>query len=95
VHVDPIKPTFKALGSQRLKLKYDEPLSNFIFKFNLRHYIMAENPELLRANGAAAAAAVGSLKVCDPRPGCTAPGEHPPLPVLATRPTVGQCRLHR
>jgi hypothetical protein len=25
---------------QRLKLKYDEPLSNFVFKFNLRRYNM-------------------------------------------------------
>jgi len=24
-----------------LKLKYDEPLSNFAFSFNLRHYTMA------------------------------------------------------
>jgi len=24
---------------RRLKLKYDEPLSNFAFNFNLRHYI--------------------------------------------------------
>jgi hypothetical protein len=30
----------KAPGSKRLTLKYDEPLSNFAFKFNLRRYIM-------------------------------------------------------
>ena len=28
---------------QRLKLQYDEPLSNFAFKFNLRHYNWATN----------------------------------------------------
>jgi hypothetical protein len=28
----------KALGSKRLKLKYDEPLSSFAFNFNLRRY---------------------------------------------------------
>jgi len=29
---------------QRLKLKYDEPLSNFAFKFNLRPYSKVANP---------------------------------------------------
>jgi len=38
VQVDPIKPTLKAPGTKRLKLKHDEPLSNFAFKFNLRRY---------------------------------------------------------
>ena len=36
--VDPIKPTLKAPGIELLKLKFDEPLSNFAFKFNLRRY---------------------------------------------------------
>jgi len=36
VQVDPIKPTSKAPGTRRLKLNYDEPLSRFAFKFNLR-----------------------------------------------------------
>jgi hypothetical protein len=36
VQVDPIKPTLKAPGIKLLKLKYDEPLSNFAFNFNLR-----------------------------------------------------------
>jgi hypothetical protein len=34
-----VKPKLKAPGTKRLKLKYDEPLSNFAFKFNLRRYI--------------------------------------------------------
>ena len=38
VQVDPIRPTLKAPGTKRLKLKYDEPVSNFAFKFNLRRY---------------------------------------------------------
>ena len=38
VQVDPIKPTLTAPGSKRLKLKFDEPLSNFAFKFNMRCY---------------------------------------------------------
>ena len=38
VRVDPIKPTLKASGTKRLTLKYDELLSNFAFKYNLRRY---------------------------------------------------------
>ena len=38
MQVDPIKPTLKAPGTKRLKLQYDEPLSSFAFKFNLRRY---------------------------------------------------------
>ena len=50
VQVDPIKPTLKAPGTQRLKLKYDNPLSSFAFKFNLRRYTQA--PEHPRAHSA-------------------------------------------
>jgi hypothetical protein len=38
VQVDPIKPTLKEPGTVRLKLKYEELLSNCGFKFNLRRY---------------------------------------------------------
>jgi hypothetical protein len=38
VQVDPIKPTLKAPGTKRLKLKHDAPLSNFAFKFKSRRY---------------------------------------------------------
>jgi len=38
VQVDPTKPALKAPGTKRLKLKYDEPLSNFAVKFMLRRY---------------------------------------------------------
>jgi hypothetical protein len=38
VQVDPIKPKLKPPGTERLKLKCDDPLSNFGFKFNLRCY---------------------------------------------------------
>jgi hypothetical protein len=34
------KPALKAPGSERLKLKRDDALSNFAFKFNLRRYNM-------------------------------------------------------
>ena len=33
-----MKPTLKAPGTKRLKLKYDNLLSSFAFKFNLRRY---------------------------------------------------------
>jgi len=38
VQLDHIKPALKAPGSKRLKLEYDEPLSNFTVKFNVRRY---------------------------------------------------------
>jgi hypothetical protein len=41
VQVHAIKPTLKAPGTKRLKLKCDETLSNFAFKFNLRYYTTA------------------------------------------------------
>jgi hypothetical protein len=44
VQVAPINPNFKAPGTQRLKLKYVGPLSNFAFKSNLRHYIQCGAP---------------------------------------------------
>jgi hypothetical protein len=43
VQADPIKPTLKAPGTKGLKLKYDELVSNFAFKCNLRRYIKAAN----------------------------------------------------
>ena len=38
VQVDSIKPALKASGTQRLKLRCDEPHSTFDFNFNLRRY---------------------------------------------------------
>jgi hypothetical protein len=46
MQVDPIKPTLKAHVIKRLKLKFDELLSDFAFNFNLRHYIKCHAPEL-------------------------------------------------
>jgi len=39
VQVDPIKPKLKPPGTKRLKLKHDELLWHFAFRFNLRRYI--------------------------------------------------------
>jgi len=33
-----MKPMSKPPGTKRLKLHYDDPPSNFAFKFNLRRY---------------------------------------------------------
>ena len=44
MQVAPIRPTLKAPGTQRFKLKYDQLLSillEFAFKFNLRRYAEA------------------------------------------------------
>ena len=38
MQVDPIIPRLKAPGIKRLKLQYDETLSIFAFKFNLRRH---------------------------------------------------------
>jgi len=38
VQVDSMKPTLKAPGCKRSKLRYEELLSTFAFKFNLRRY---------------------------------------------------------
>ena len=47
MQVAPIKPTLKAPGTERLQLKYEELLSNFGFKFNLRRYSkMAKETEV-------------------------------------------------
>jgi len=40
VQVDSMQPMLKAPGTKRLKLKYDQPFSNFAFKSNLRRYIL-------------------------------------------------------
>jgi len=48
VQADPIKPSSKAPGTKRRKLKYDKLLSNFAFKFNLRRC----NEEMMRATHA-------------------------------------------
>ena len=77
MQVDPIKTKLTLPGAKRLKLKCDEPLSNFAFSFNLRHYNKDgtfESPFRLAAakdpaavggvgGGVAAATEPGALKV--------------------------------
>ena len=55
MQVDHIKPKLKALGTNVSKLKYDGPLSNFAFKFNVRLFSKYGHTEVmaeLLANGA-------------------------------------------
>jgi len=49
VQVDPIKPTSIPPGTKRLKLQYDELLSNVAFKINLCRYIKARAVEAAAA----------------------------------------------
>ena len=44
MQVDPIKPTLKPPGTKHLKLKRDVLLSSFAFIFDLRRYMMVEEP---------------------------------------------------
>jgi len=46
VQVDPIKPTMKAPGTKRLKLEYDETLSDFAFKFKLCRYMKVSQAKM-------------------------------------------------
>ena len=46
MQIEPIRPTLKAPRSKHLKLKYDVPLSNCAFNFNLRRYIKGSDTEL-------------------------------------------------
>jgi hypothetical protein len=48
VQVDPIKAMLKPPGAKHLRLKCDELLSSFAFKFNLRRYIKGQKEELLQ-----------------------------------------------
>jgi len=59
VQVDPNKPTLKAPGTKRLKLKCDQPLTNVAFKFKLRRYTKVLWSDSGTAGGTAAAAETG------------------------------------
>jgi len=62
VQVDPIKPTLKAPGTMRLKLKHVKLLSSFAFNFNLRRYIAALELALLYREGRGRAVQVDPMK---------------------------------
>ena len=61
MQVDPIKPTLKAPRTKRLKLNYNELLSNVAFNVNLRRYILAAEVAVrdMRTVAAAVGHAVG------------------------------------
>jgi hypothetical protein len=52
VQVDSIKTRLESppgVCNQRLRLKYDEPLSNVAFNFNVRHYTLENAAWLVRS----------------------------------------------
>ena len=67
MQVDPIKPALKAPRTQHLKPIYNEPLSNFAFKFILRRYtkpvlrrhLLEQN--ILESSGTGAVAEAGAF----------------------------------
>jgi len=61
VQVDPIKLNLKPPGTERWKLKCDDPLSNFDFSFKLRRYTEAERRREARRRAAAWAQAQSKL----------------------------------
>jgi len=51
VQVDPIQLNLKPPGTEHLKLKCDDPFSNFASNFNLCHCIKALDPDMLAEVG--------------------------------------------
>ena len=77
MQVHPIKPELEPPVSKRLKLKCDEPLSNFAFKFNLHRYTkeLVEECPAAAAMFAAASEILGRAVQVDPiKPTLKAPG---------------------
>jgi hypothetical protein len=69
VQINPIKPTLKAPGTERLIPKYDTPLSRVAFKFNLRRFILEALLPLIAAAAAAAEGGAGGAEAgAYPRP---------------------------
>jgi len=75
VQVEPMKPLLKAPGTKRLKLEYDELLSSFAFKFNVRRYTLESTTTYSVATrstaGAPAAPAVAAAAGGGARTGLT------------------------
>jgi len=63
MQADPMKPTLKPPGTDRLKLKCDSLLSTSAFKFNLRRYTQVYNVIKGEVRAGEAAAAVGRCKL--------------------------------
>jgi len=64
VQVDPMKTKLKALGTMRLTLKYDEPLSSFAFKFDLRRYSSGRRLRRSLTWRSAAPAPAAAVQLC-------------------------------
>jgi hypothetical protein len=62
VQVPPIKPTLKAPGIKGLKLRCDDPPSNFAFKFNFRRYTPVRVEDVTGASARTPGAGVSNSK---------------------------------
>jgi hypothetical protein len=51
LQVEPMKSMLSATRTHLLKLKCDEPLSSFAFKFNLRRYMKADHFRIVLVTG--------------------------------------------
>ena len=83
MEIDPIKPTWKAARSKRLKPEYDEPLYSIAYKYNLRRYMMAS---------IVSTAASGALLVEVVAAGVPATSADSTPPTVKAD-VVGRCRL--
>jgi hypothetical protein len=81
VQVEPIKPTLKAPGTVRLSLQYDELLSSFPFKVNLRRYTLASAATMHAQLESAVAARLAAFE------------QEAARAEAAAANTVGRCRL--
>jgi hypothetical protein len=87
LQVDPVKPTLKAPGSERLKVKSDVLLSNVAFNFNSHRYTAADHSRRR-------AAAVDALRhggTCSPP---RRAGLGVPLPRTAAQRHAGKAGYH-
>ena len=67
MQVDAIQPKLKAPGTKRLKLKYDNLLSSFAFKFSLRRYTQARAEAEVAAAASAEAASRREARLTEQR----------------------------
>ena len=94
MQVAPIKPTLKAPGTKRLKVKYDGLLSSFSFKFHLRRYTEgADKAEVNAWYGAEDTATDTDTDTQTPRATDTPEDKEEDMVKYTAEAKVGRCRL--